>query len=68
MAGFVPMGDDDEAESGGSLSSSASLDAAKDVLAAIKAGDAKALDLALKRHSELSEDEESEPDEDDTEG
>lgn len=72
MAGFVPMKGDDEApdsEDGGSLSSSGggSVDAAKDVLSAIKAGDATALNLALQRHYESCEDSESEPDADDTE-
>lgn len=43
--------------------SSPSADAAKDVLAAMKAGDATALDLALTRHYESCS---SEPDEDDT--
>lgn len=45
----------------GSLSSG--VDAAKDVIAAIKAGDAKALNLALQRHYECC----SEPDADDAE-
>lgn len=53
---------------GGDEPSSESEDAAKDILSAIKAGDASALDLALQRHyaccddSSMSDDE---PDEDD---
>lgn len=43
---------------------SESEDAASDLISAIKGGDAKAADLALKRHYELCK---SEPDEDDYE-
>ncbi len=41
-------------------------DAAKDILAAIKANDAKALSLALTRHYEACDSDEVEPDEDDS--
>lgn len=49
---------------------SSGADAAKDIIAAMKAGDAKALDLALQRHYACCEDSgeyEAETDDDDAE-
>jgi DNA-binding GntR family transcriptional regulator len=57
------LGGGDEAGGGGS----SELDAAKDLISAVKAGDARAVSLALTRHYEACQAKESdvEPDEDD---
>lgn len=57
---FATKPDDDSEDD----SASSSEDAASDILAAVKASDAKALNLALQRHYESCQDSESEPDDD----
>lgn len=64
LMGGSPPEEGDDAEAGGD---SSELDAAKDLIAAVKAGDAKAASLALKRHYEACKASESEPDGDESE-
>ena len=57
----------DEGSDDGSGGDSSELDAAKDLIAAVKRGDAKAASLALKRHYEACKASEEEPDGDESE-
>lgn len=61
------LGDAGMADDAGDDDGSGKLDAAKDLIAAVKAGDAEAVSLALERHYEACKAGESEPDEDDSE-